>query len=82
MNGQDLPIVHGGPVRLVVPGWAASTESSEWRQFIWRWEAAAGAHLLASRATDLAGNIQPADVPFNQKGYVMHVLERVPVRVE
>jgi DMSO/TMAO reductase YedYZ molybdopterin-dependent catalytic subunit len=21
MNGQDLPIAHGGPVRLVVPGW-------------------------------------------------------------
>ncbi len=23
MNGQDLPIEHGGPVRLVVPGWYA-----------------------------------------------------------
>jgi DMSO/TMAO reductase YedYZ molybdopterin-dependent catalytic subunit len=176
MNGQDLPIAHGGPVRLVVPGWGginwvkwivemtvlnhesrspynqqsyvlidqaghvqgkarevrvksviadprpvralaagqhlvrgmawsphgvAHVEvsadggahwqpatllddlgSRSWRQFIWRWEAAAGEHLLASRATDLAGNIQPADVPFNQKGYLMNAIETVPVSVE
>jgi len=24
MNGQPLPILHGGPVRLVVPGWAGN----------------------------------------------------------
>ena len=53
-----------------------------WRQFVWRWEAAAGEHLLASRATDLAGNIQPADVPFNQKGYLMNAIETVPVWLE
>jgi DMSO/TMAO reductase YedYZ molybdopterin-dependent catalytic subunit len=176
MNGQDLPIAHGGPVRLVVPGWGginwvkwivgmtvlnresrspynqqsyvlidqagrvqgkahevhvksviadprpvrtlaagqhlvrgmawsphgvAHVEvsadggahwqpatllddlgSRSWRQFIWRWEAAAGEHLLASRATDLAGNIQPADVPFNQKGYLMNAIETVPMSVE
>jgi hypothetical protein len=56
--------------------------SRSWRQFIWRWEAAAGEHLLASRATDLAGNIQPAEVPFNQKGYLMNAIETVPVLVE
>ena len=22
MNGQPLPNIHGGPVRLIVPGWA------------------------------------------------------------
>jgi DMSO/TMAO reductase YedYZ molybdopterin-dependent catalytic subunit len=176
MNGQDLPIAHGGPVRLVVPGWGginwvkwivgmtvlnhesrspynqqsyvlidqdgnAQAKAREvrvksviadprpvraleagqqlvrgmawsphgiahvevsadggahwqpatllddlgprsWRQFIWRWEAAAGEHLLASRATDLAGNTQPADVPFNQKGYLMNAIETVPVSVE
>jgi DMSO/TMAO reductase YedYZ molybdopterin-dependent catalytic subunit len=176
MNGQDLPIAHGGPVRLIVPGWGginwvkwivgmtvlnresrssynqqsyvlidqegrvqgkarevrvksmiadprpvralaagqhqvrgmawsphgvAHVEVSadggahwrpatllddlgpcSWRQFIWHWEAAAGEHLLASRATDLAGNIQPADVPFNQKGYLMNAIETVPVSVE
>ncbi|HWE35440.1 MAG TPA: sulfite oxidase [Isosphaeraceae bacterium] len=24
MNGADLPVLHGGPLRLVVPGWAAN----------------------------------------------------------
>jgi DMSO/TMAO reductase YedYZ molybdopterin-dependent catalytic subunit len=53
-----------------------------WRQFVWRWEAAPGEHLLASRATDLAGNIQQAHVPFNQKGYLMNAIETVSVWVE
>jgi DMSO/TMAO reductase YedYZ molybdopterin-dependent catalytic subunit len=176
MNGQNLPIEHGGPVRLVVPGWGginwvkwivgmnvlncesrspynqqsyllidqagqvqdkarevrvksmiadpqpartlaagqqlvrgmawsphgiARVEVSAdrgahwqpatllddmgpraWRQFVWRWEAATGEHQLASRATDLAGNIQPWDVPFNQKGYLMNAIESVAVSVE
>jgi hypothetical protein len=30
----------------------------------------------------LAGNIQPADVLFNQKGYLMNAIETVPVSVE
>ena len=25
LNGQDLPLIHGAPVRLVVPGWAGSS---------------------------------------------------------
>lgn len=29
MNGQPLPNIHGGPVRLVYPGWAGST-SQKW----------------------------------------------------
>ncbi|HEU5097758.1 MAG TPA: sulfite oxidase [Roseiflexaceae bacterium] len=175
MNGQDLPVAHGGPVRLVVPGWGginwvkwivdmtvldheslspynqqsyvlidqdghvqgkarevrvksmivdprpdqplaagayalrgvawsphgiAGVEvsidggarwqpaalmddlgSRAWRQFVWSWDAAPGEYLLASRATDLAGNVQPVEVPFNQKGYLMNAIEFVPVRV-
>ncbi|UYN96283.1 MAG: sulfite oxidase [Enhydrobacter sp.] len=34
LNGQDLPMIHGGPVRLVVPGWAGST-SAKWLTRIW-----------------------------------------------
>jgi DMSO/TMAO reductase YedYZ molybdopterin-dependent catalytic subunit len=34
MNGQDIPLVHGAPVRLVVPGWAGST-SAKWLNRIW-----------------------------------------------
>jgi DMSO/TMAO reductase YedYZ molybdopterin-dependent catalytic subunit len=29
MNGQDLPPVHGGPVRLIIPGWPGSA-SHKW----------------------------------------------------
>lgn len=29
MNGQPLPNIHGGPVRLIYPGWAGST-SQKW----------------------------------------------------
>jgi sulfite oxidase len=34
MNGKDLPLIHGGPVRLVVPGWAGSS-STKWLTRIW-----------------------------------------------
>lgn len=52
-----------------------------WRQFRWDWHAAPGEYQLAARATDLAGNVQPIEVPFNQKGYLMNAIEIVPVRV-
>ena len=29
MNGQPLPNIHGGPLRLIVPGWAGSA-SQKW----------------------------------------------------
>jgi len=34
MNGQPLPHIHGGPVRLVIPGWPGSV-SSKWFTRIW-----------------------------------------------
>ena len=34
MNGKPLPNIHGGPVRLVVPGWAGSA-SQKWLTRIW-----------------------------------------------
>ena len=34
MNGQPIPLIHGGPVRLVVPGWAGSL-STKWLKRIW-----------------------------------------------
>jgi DMSO/TMAO reductase YedYZ molybdopterin-dependent catalytic subunit len=33
MNGADLPVAHGGPVRLLVPGWAGIA-STKWLQGI------------------------------------------------
>jgi DMSO/TMAO reductase YedYZ molybdopterin-dependent catalytic subunit len=34
MNGQPLPNIHGGPVRLLIPGWPGSV-SSKWLTRIW-----------------------------------------------
>jgi DMSO/TMAO reductase YedYZ molybdopterin-dependent catalytic subunit len=34
MNGQPLPHIHGGPVRLVIPGWPGSV-SAKWFNRIW-----------------------------------------------
>ena len=34
MDGQPLPHVHGGPVRLIMPGWPGSV-SSKWLTRIW-----------------------------------------------
>ena len=34
LNGKDLPLAHGAPVRLIVPGWAGSL-STKWLTRIW-----------------------------------------------
>jgi DMSO/TMAO reductase YedYZ molybdopterin-dependent catalytic subunit len=52
-----------------------------WRQFEWIWHAAPGKHVLAARATDAAGQTQPVSVPFNQYGYLMNAIVKLPVEV-
>jgi sulfane dehydrogenase subunit SoxC len=57
---------------------------SEWAWSSWRyeWEAPEpGVHLLCSRATDAAGNRQPAEVRWNLKGYANNAVQLVPVTV-
>ncbi len=34
MNGEPLPVVHGGPVRLVVPGWCGNNWSKWVRRIV------------------------------------------------
>jgi DMSO/TMAO reductase YedYZ molybdopterin-dependent catalytic subunit len=34
MNGEPLPNIHGGPLRLIIPGWPGSV-SSKWLNRIW-----------------------------------------------
>jgi DMSO/TMAO reductase YedYZ molybdopterin-dependent catalytic subunit len=34
MNGQPLPLINGGPVRLIIPGWPGSV-SAKWLTRIW-----------------------------------------------
>ena len=50
-----------------------------WRGWSFDWDAAAGEHVISSRATDSAGNTQPLEVPWNLKGYANNAVERIHV---
>ncbi len=53
-----------------------------WQRFEFDWEATAGSHTLVTRATDAAGNTQPAEPLMNEKGYLLNVPLPHPVQVE
>jgi sulfane dehydrogenase subunit SoxC len=58
------------------------TSSWAWRSWSWEWKSPApGRHVLCSRATDNAGNVQPTEVRWNLKGYANNAVQRVPVTV-
>jgi sulfane dehydrogenase subunit SoxC len=52
-----------------------------WRAWQFDWAATEGEHVIASRATDAAGNTQPLDPPWNLKGYANNAVERIHVVV-
>jgi DMSO/TMAO reductase YedYZ molybdopterin-dependent catalytic subunit len=52
-----------------------------WRGWAYAWDAVPGRYLIASRATDAAGNVQPSVQPWNLKGYANNAIERLPVTV-
>jgi DMSO/TMAO reductase YedYZ molybdopterin-dependent catalytic subunit len=52
-----------------------------WRGWRCDWDAPLGEHVIASRATDAAGNTQPLDPPWNLKGYANNAVERIRVVV-
>jgi hypothetical protein len=53
-----------------------------WRRFTLSWEpSATGEHELCARATDAAGNVQPAAPPWNLGGYMNNAVQRVAVSV-
>ena len=58
-----------------------SLGEAAWRGWRFDWEAQPGEHVLCSRATDAAGNVQPLEAPWNLKGYANNAVERVPVLV-
>lgn len=43
-----------------------------WTKFEFDWNAAAGEHTIMTRATDEAGNTQPDEIPWNEKGYLFN----------
>ena len=52
-----------------------------WTRFGFTWDARRGEHTIMTRATDAAGNTQPDDIPFNEKGYLFNQPLPHPIRV-
>ncbi len=52
-----------------------------WARFEFVWESEPGEHTIMTRAADAAGNTQPEQVPFNEKGYLFNQPAPHPVRV-
>jgi len=52
-----------------------------WRGWSFLWDARPGEHELCCRATDAAGNAQPADPAWNLGGYCNNAVQRVHVTV-
>jgi DMSO/TMAO reductase YedYZ molybdopterin-dependent catalytic subunit len=53
-----------------------------WRRFTFDWAPEApGRYVLSARARDEAGNVQPAEPPWNVGGYANNAVQRVPVTV-
>jgi sulfane dehydrogenase subunit SoxC len=52
-----------------------------WRGWTYEWDARPGEHVLCSRATDAAGNVQPLEPAWNLKGFANNAVERLQVVV-
>ena len=52
-----------------------------WARFEFEWQAAPGLQTVMTRATDAAGNSQPDELPFNEKGYLFNLPLPHPVTV-
>jgi len=52
-----------------------------WRGWHTTWDATPGEHVLACRARDEAGNVQPDEAEWNVGGYANNGIQRVPVIV-
>jgi sulfite oxidase len=77
MNGEPLPHPHGGPLRLVVPGWPGSL-SQKWLTRIWirdREHDGPGMTGLSYRVP-----VDPMAPGQDPKGVAMRILESMPVR--
>jgi DMSO/TMAO reductase YedYZ molybdopterin-dependent catalytic subunit len=55
--------------------------SAAWQAWSFAWDARAGEHELACRATDATGTVQPLDPGWNVGGYTNNAVQRVVVTV-
>ncbi|HLM38542.1 MAG TPA: sulfite oxidase [Microvirga sp.] len=77
MNGEPLPFLHGGPLRLVVPGWPGSL-SQKWLTRIWlrdREHDGPGMTGLSYRMP-----VTPLPPGSDGRGVETRILESMPVR--
>jgi sulfane dehydrogenase subunit SoxC len=74
-------------VQVAVDGhWAEATLEKPvgayaWSRWSFLWDAAPGEHELACRGTDVAGDVQPLEAPWNYQGMGNNVVQRVSVTV-
>ena len=59
--------------------WAGRQYS--WAWFVFDWDPVPGNYIVMTRATDAAGNTQPDEIPFNEKGYLFNQPLPHPVTV-
>ncbi len=52
-----------------------------WARFGFTWDAQPGEHTIMTRATDAAGNTQPDEIPFNEKGCLFNQPVPHPIQV-
>jgi DMSO/TMAO reductase YedYZ molybdopterin-dependent catalytic subunit len=80
----------GGPVERVEVGvdgrwWDADLEPPigefAWRGWTATWDAQPGEYELLCRATDVTGDRQPLDPPWNVQGMANNLVQRIPVTV-
>jgi sulfite oxidase len=77
MNGEPLPFLHGGPLRLVVPGWPGSL-SQKWLTRLWiRDREHDGPGMTGTSYRMPAHPIPPGS---NEAGVAFRILESMPVR--
>jgi sulfite oxidase len=77
MDGQPLPNIHGGPVRLIIPGWPGSV-SSKWLTRIWLRDKVHDGPGMGGTSYRVAINAMvPGDRP-DEKNF--RDLESMPVR--
>jgi DMSO/TMAO reductase YedYZ molybdopterin-dependent catalytic subunit len=77
MNGEPLPFLHGGPLRLIVPGWPGSL-SQKWLKRIWiRDREHDGPGMTGTSYRIPARPVRPGTAP---EGVEFRVLESMPVR--
>lgn len=83
-SGGGTPIAK---VDVAVNGaWAPATleepkGSWAWRGWRWDWQAETGEYEVMCRATDMAGNAQPLEVPFDRGGFGNNAVQRIKVTV-